>query len=135
MATLNAKQVLSNLYGLMMEINVHRTDEEVLADLSENPDRQIDNHLKRIQQLNAKYTAEANLLRFRHALKQIAHLKQQGIDELRRLIKPHEQGELIPLFRKFEELTPEDEASILEDQELLHFMELLNSRFDEELDQ
>lgn len=38
MATLNPKQILSNLYGLMMEINYHRLDEEVLAELQQKPD-------------------------------------------------------------------------------------------------
>lgn len=131
MGTVNAKQVLSNLYGLMMEINLHRTDEEVLAELQINPDPQIEKHLLKIKQLNAKLRAEANKVRFQKAIEQLKLLKQKGLDEIRKLMQPQEQAQLMPLFRKFEELTSEDETAILEDQELLHFMEFLNKRVNE----
>ncbi len=131
MATLNAKQVLSNLYGLMMEMNYHRNDEEVLAELEQNPDTQIENHLLKIRQLTAKLKAQQNKYRFEKAIEQIRILKEKGIEELKRLINPIEQEKLIPLFRKFEELTSEDEAAILEDQELLHLLEILKNKIDD----
>ncbi|MBE9597883.1 hypothetical protein [Pedobacter sp. MC2016-24] len=57
MATLNAKQVLSNLYGLMMEINYHRLDEEVLEELQQKSNRQVDKHLIKVKQLSAKLSS------------------------------------------------------------------------------
>lgn len=135
MGTVNVQQVLSNLYGLMMEINLHRTDEDVLAELHANPDPQIEKHLLKIKQLNTKLKAQANKVRFEKAIEQIKILKQKGLDEIKKLIQPHEQAQLIPLFRKFEELTQEDEAAILEDQELLHLMEILKDRIDENPEQ
>ena len=45
--------------------------------------------------------------------------------ELKKLLAPHEQVQLVPLFRKLEELT------ILEDQELLHLMEILKDKLDD----
>jgi hypothetical protein len=131
MAVVNAKQVLSNLYGLMMEINLHREDEDVLAELQAHPDGQIDKHLFKIKQLSAKFKAETNRLRFQEAMEQITILKQKGLDELKKLLRPHEQEQLMPLFRKFEELTQEDQAAILGDQEVLQLMEILKNRLDE----
>lgn len=135
MGTVNAQKVLSNLYGLMMEINLHQSDEDILAELQANPDPQIEKHLLKIKQLNTKLKAQANKVRFEKAIEQIKILKQKGLDEIKKLIQPHEQAQLIPLFRKFEELTQEDEAAILEDQELLHLMEILKDRIDENPEQ
>lgn len=131
MITLNDREVLSNLYGLMMEINLHQDDEDIFSELNANPDAQIDRHLVKIKQLNTKLRAEANKRMFQQAIEQIALLKQKGLEELKKLIHPQERAQLMPLFRKFEELTAEDEASILEDQELLHLMEILKDRIDD----
>lgn len=132
MATLNAKQVLSDLYGLMMEINYHRPDEEVKEELQQKPDAQLNMHLVKIKQLNAKLKAQANQERFKKAVDQIKVLKEKGLEELKRLISPQEQAQLVPLFRKFEELTEKDEAAIAEDQELLHLIEILKNKLDED---
>jgi hypothetical protein len=130
MGTRNTKQILSDLYGLMMEINFHREDEEVLQELEENPDTQIEQHLLRIKQIQTKLRAEANRRRFVKAKEQFALLKKKGIEEIQRRISPQERIEYAPLFRKFEELTKEDEEAILEDQELLKLLEILNKQID-----
>ncbi|MBS1532574.1 MAG: hypothetical protein JSU01_19880 [Bacteroidetes bacterium] len=132
MATLNSKQVLSNLYGLMMEINYYRPDKEILEELEQKPDAQLDAHLVKIKQLNAKLKAQANQERFQKAVDQIKVLKEKGLEELKRLISPQEQAQLVPLFRKFDELTEKDEAAIGEDQELLHLIEILKNKLDED---
>lgn len=131
METKNIKQILSDLYGLMMEINFHREDEEVLKELQEYPDPQIEQHLLRIKQISARLKAEANRRRFVKAKEQLVLLKQRGIEEIQRFITPQEKIEYAPLFRKFEELTKEDEDTILEDQELLKFLEILNKHIDD----
>jgi len=135
MIKINAKQVLSNLYGLMMEINIHRTDEELISELREYPDPQVENHLLKIKQLKVKLRAEENRVRYQQAIDQIKILKQKGLEEIKKIFNTEEQVQLLPLFRKFEELTKEDEAAILEDQELLHFMEILKNRIDENPEQ
>jgi hypothetical protein len=135
MGVVNTKQVLSDLYGLMMEINLHRTDEDVLANLRANPDEQINSHLLKIKRLTAKLKAHTNSMRFAKAVEQIRLLKQKGLDEIKKLIRPEEQVQLVPLFRKFEDLSEEDEASILEDQQLLHLIEILKDRLDEDSEQ
>lgn len=130
MATLNAKQVLSNLYGLMMEINYHRSDEEVLEELQQKSNRQVDKHLIKVKQLAAKLRAQENRDHFQKALTQLAKLREKGVDELKKILNPQEASQLLPLFRKFDELTKDDEKSIIEDQELLHLMEILKNKLD-----
>jgi hypothetical protein len=130
METQNTKQILSDLYGLMMEINFHREDDEVFIELQKNPDPQIEKHIVRIKQITAKIKAEANRIRFVRAKEHLALLKQKGIEEIQRLITPQERVKYAPLFRKFEELTKEDEDSIMEDQELLTLLEILNKQID-----
>ncbi|WP_341835013.1 hypothetical protein WJU16_19090 [Chitinophaga pollutisoli] len=134
MDTVNTKQLLLNLYGLMMEINLHQEDADVLEDLRASPDDQIDRHLLKIKQLSARLRAKAYRLRFEKAIKQIRILKERGIDEIKKLLSPEEQLQLRPLFNKFTELTVEDEAAILEDQEILQLIEILKDRLDDTLD-
>ena len=135
MGTRNTKQILSDLYALMMEINLHREDQDVLKELLENPDSQIEGHLLRIKQIKAKLRAEANRTRFAWANEQLALLKEKGIEEIQRLITPQERIHYAPLFSKFEEMTEEDKLNILEDQELLKILEILNKRINEDPEQ
>jgi hypothetical protein len=135
MATVNAKQLLSNIYGLMMEINLHRSDEEVWEELNANSDPQIDRHLRTIKQMQTKLKAASNKQRFIQVIEQLQLLKEKGIGELRKLIQPNEEAKLIPLFSKFEELTEQDQAAIMEDQELLELLEILKTRIDDNPEQ
>lgn len=130
METQSTKQILSDLYGLMMEINFHREDEEVLKELEEHPDPQIEEHFLKIRQISTKLRAEANQRSFAKAMEQLSLLRRKGIEEIQKLLSPQERVQYAPLFRKFEEFTKEDEESILEDQELLKLLEILNSQID-----
>ena len=127
----NSKQILNNLYGLMLEINYHREDEEILLELEQKPDLQINNHLVKIRQLTAKLKAEATKARYADALDQLKKLKEQGIEEFKKMFSINEQVNLIPMFNKFTELSKKDEEAILEDQEMLQFMSILKERADE----
>ena len=128
----NVRQVLSNLYGLMMEINIHRGDDDILAELQAQSDPLIDAHLLKLRKFSMKLKAQENNRRFQKALEQIQLLKQKGRDEINKIFGPVEQQQLVPLFRKFEELTKDDEASIIEDQELLNLLEILKDKLDED---
>ncbi|MFC1223408.1 hypothetical protein ACFE6N_06335 [Pedobacter sp. BG31] len=127
----NSKQILNNLYGLMLEINYHREDQEILLELEQKPDLQINNHLVKIRQLTAKLKAEATKARYADALDQLKKLKEQGIEEFKKMFSINEQANLIPMFNKFTELSKKDEEAILEDQEMLQFMSILKERTDE----
>lgn len=126
----NAKQILSDLYGLMMEINYHRSDQEVLKELQENPDPTLDKYLIQIKQMKARLRALENESRFQKAIEYFKSLKSKGIDEIKKSLSLEDQTTLIPLFRKFENLTKEDEKDILEDSELLHYIEILKEKLD-----
>ena len=131
METSNAKQILSNLYGLLMEINLHREDKDVLDELAARPDPQIEKHLIKIRQLTAKFNAQANKLAFHHAVQKLRELKNKGAEELKKLFNPQEQDQLVTLFRKFDDFSSTDEASLLEDEQFLNCMNLLKSKLDE----
>lgn len=132
MTSRNTKQILSNLYGLMMEINYHRAEEEVLKELQEKPDPQLDKYLIKIKQLNTKLNGIANKNRFQKALEYIKEIKQKGLEELKDSLTFEDQQKLIPLFRKFEALNDEDEKEILEDSELLHYLEVLKDKLEDD---
>jgi hypothetical protein len=131
MEHISTKQILSNLYGLMMEINYHRLDEDVLQELKEAPDPHVDKYLVVIKQLKAKLKAKANEDRFHKVGEYIKSLKITGLDQIKNALAPEEQKKLMPLFRKFESLSVEDEKQILEDGEVLHYLEVLKDKFDE----
>ena len=128
MKTTNSKQVLSNLYALMMEINLHRDEEDVLNELLLKPDSQINTHLLKIRKLQTKLKAETNNSLFRSAL---SFLKEKGMEEIKALLSPAEHAQLVPLFRKFDELTSKDEQAILKDEQMLHLIEILKNRINE----
>lgn len=130
MEATNAKQILNNMYGLMMEINFHRSDEDVLAETDPN-DPFIQKHLQKIRQLSAKYAAIANQGKFEKLKTEVQRLKQLGLEEIKRVLTSQEQIQLQPMFRKFEELTEADGQSILEDQELLQMIEFLKNKTEE----
>ncbi|WP_175404021.1 hypothetical protein [Mucilaginibacter sp. PPCGB 2223] len=125
------KQILNNLYGLMLEINYQQDDQDVLAELEAKPDSVVNNHLLKIKQLTTKLKAEANRQRYADAVSQLQLLKQKGIEEFKKLFSPVDQTRLVPMFNRFTELSQKDEQEILEDQEMLQFMEILKDRANE----
>lgn len=127
----SARQTLSNLYSLLMELNFHADDPGIWEDLNEGEKQRVNGHLKKLKLLRAKYRAEANKQYFHKAFEQIQILKEKGIEELKKLILPEQQHQLIPLFRKFEDISESDRSSILEDTELLSMIELLKEQADE----
>jgi hypothetical protein len=123
-----SRNILNNLYGLLMEMNFHEPDEDVLQQFESKPDSQILKHLMLVKQHTAKIKADINKRRFQALLDQFNLLKQNGLDEFKKLIRPEEQSQLIPLFHKFEGMSKEDEQDILNDQELLLLIKILKER-------
>jgi hypothetical protein len=125
------KQILNNFYGLMMEINYHRDDHEILAELELKPDALVDKHLAKIKQLTAKLKAEVNRQRYANAVQQLKLLKEKGIEEFKTMFSTSEQVALVPMFNRFTELSQADEQAILDDQQMLEFLEILKNKIDE----
>lgn len=130
MATTN-KQILNNLYGLMLEINYHRDDNDILSELQTKPDALVNKHLAQIKQLTAKLKAEANRQRYLNALQQLQIIKGKGIEQFKEMFSNSEQAKLVPMFNRFTELSQADEEAILEDQQMLQFLEILKNKADE----
>ncbi len=134
MALIPEKQALNNLYEMLIELNLYRTQEDTLVELNENPDPQIEKHLIYIKQLNTRLRANANKNRYQRAIEQLKLLKEKGIDELINLFPLKEHNRLMPLFRKLEHFSPQDETSVVEEQEILQFMEILKNRINDDTD-
>lgn len=131
METGNAKQVLSNLYGLLMEMTLCSEDEDVMSGLTIMPDTQIEKHLVNIRKLTAKYKAHSNRMVFHQALTKLRELKEKGSEEMLKLFNTQEQSQLLTLFRKFDENSARDDVSLMEDELFMDCMNLLKSKLDE----
>ena len=57
-------------------------------------------------------------------------LKEMGEEQLKKLLTPEQARQFQPLFSRFEDLSKKDEASILEDQELLQLFSILRDKQD-----
>ena len=125
-----SRKVLNNLYGLLMELNFHESEEEIIQQFESKPDPQILKHLTIVKQHTAKIKADLNRRRYDGVLELWGKL-EKGMDELKKLIRPEEQAQFMPLFHKFENISKEDEKDILKDQELLLLMKILKERSDD----
>lgn len=124
-------QILDHFYGLLLEMNFHRPDEDVFEGKNYQDDPFILKHLRQIKLKSAKYKALHNKSGYLAILDEIKRLKAIGADELKKLLNPEQQQQLLPLFRKFEELTGKDEASIADDEELLQLIRALKNKLDQ----
>lgn len=127
--------VLNHFYGLLIEMNFHRPEEDVFPEKNYRDDPFIQKHLQQIKLKSAKYKALLNKNRYTALLAEIKRLKEIGFDEIKNLLNPQEAMRLQPLFRKFEELSKKDEASISEDQELLQLIAALKDKLDKPADE
>lgn len=124
-------QILDHFYSLLMEMNFHQAEEDVFVEKDYRNDAFIQKHLRQIKLKTAKYKAAINKLDYLTILDYVKRLKDIGMDELKQFLNPDQQLQLVPLFRKFEELTDKDEASIAEDQELLQLIHNLKDKLDQ----
>lgn len=130
MTTENARDTMNHLYGLLMEINLHQENDDFVLN-AEIMDPFIQKHLRNIKRLTTKYAAAAQQSRYVELKEAFRKLKEAGLDELKKLLNPEEQIQFQPLFRKFSEITPEDERRILDDQQFLALIEHLQKKLDE----
>lgn len=123
-------EILNHFYGLLLEMNFNRPDEDVFVDKDYREDPFISKHLQRIKLQSAKYKIHLNKNRYTAILEEIRRLKDIGIEELKKIVNPQEAAQLQPLFRRFDELSKRDEASIAEDQELLQLISAIKGKID-----
>ena len=124
-------EILKHFYGLLLEMNFSRPEEEIFPNQEYKQDAFIMHHLQQVKIISARYKAQMNKNKYLLVLEEFKKLKAQGFDALKQLLNPDEALQLQPLFRKFEELSKKDEASIAEDQELLQLMTILKEKLDQ----
>ncbi|WP_185246247.1 hypothetical protein [Chryseobacterium bernardetii] len=122
------RENLSNLYGFFMESNFHRSDEDILSQLEEQPDSQIEDFLSQIKKKQVRLKALKNKLFFDYVNEKLTEIRQKGLEELRKIIPASEQIEFAPLFSKYQELSESDYRDIVEDQDFLKLMEYLQDK-------
>jgi isopropylmalate/homocitrate/citramalate synthase len=129
MANTNA-EILNHFYRLLAEINF-RQDEEDMRNLADpTSDAFIEKHLRQIKLLRAQYKAKQTKSRYHEVVAQFMRLKEMGQEQLKKLLTPEQARQFQPLFSRFEDLSKKDEASILEDQELLQLFSILKDKQD-----
>jgi isopropylmalate/homocitrate/citramalate synthase len=124
MANTNA-EILHHFYCLLAEVNFHQEDEDLDHGSSLSGDAFIQKHLRQIKLLSAHYKSQQNKSRYQEVIRELKRLKDLGADELKKLLTPDQQYQFQPMFSKFEDLSKKDEASILEDKELLQLLRIL----------
>lgn len=126
------RDILNHLYGLLLELNFHRPDEDVFSDRTYSEDPFIAKHLKQIKLRTSKYKALLLQKTYSAVLAEFHRLKEIGFEEIKKLLKPQEAQQLQPLFSKFEQLSEKDEESIAEDQEFLQLISALKDKLNKE---
>lgn len=123
-------EILNHFYGLLLELNFHTPDEDVLPANNFADDPFIQKHLRQIRLKTAQYKAAAKKNLYHNLVVELRRLREVGMEELRKLVNPREELALQRLFRKFEELSDRDEATIAEDEEFLQLISALKEKLD-----
>ena len=124
-------QILDHFYSLLMQINFHRLEEDVFDETGYHGNDFIQRHLRQIKLKTAKVKAEQNKGGFKTLLEEVRRIKEMGAIEFNKLLNPDQQLQFQPLFRKFEELSEKDEASMAKDAELLQIISVLKNKLDQ----
>lgn len=124
-------QILEHFQNLLMEINFHRPEEDVFDEAGYQDNAFVQKHLRHIKLNIAKAKAEKNKGGFKAILEEVRRIKEIGAIEFNKLLNPEQQLQFQPLFRKFEELSEKDEASMANDIELLQIISVLKDKLEE----
>eukprot|EP00388_Colpodella_angusta_P036993 GDKK01040413.1.p1 GENE.GDKK01040413.1~~GDKK01040413.1.p1 ORF type:complete len:134 (-),score=18.37 GDKK01040413.1:23-424(-) len=131
MESKNAIEILNNYFGLMLEMNYHIPAEDYFDDV-DNVSEFVNFHYNKIKLKQAKAKALNNKKRFDEFKSEFEKLKKYGVDELKKLLGSSERVQLQPLFRKFDDLSQNDEMDIIDDNDFLNFISVLKERIDNE---
>jgi tRNA splicing endonuclease len=130
METNKAIEAIHNLYGLLMEMNYHRTPEDYIDELDQE-DAFISKHLQKAMLYRAQAKALLKKKQQLSFIEAFNRFKEQGLEKIQALLTSQERTELIPLFRKFEELSKADQLDIYEDQDFLAFISTLKDKLED----
>lgn len=125
-------EILNHFYGLLIEMNFVRPEEDVYPEKNYVNDPFIQKHMRQIKLQTAKYRALRSKNNYTAIVAEIKRLKEIGFDEIKKILTPKESLRLQPLFSKFEELSKKDEDSIAEDEEMLQLINALKDKLDKQ---
>lgn len=125
---------VNRIYGLIIEANIYKTDDDLLAEVDVTNDQYFAKNIDHIRQLNTKASAELNRNRFAEAqmvLEELLHKAGKGIDEfLRGLVSEKENEKLIALFKNFESLSDTDKKAMILDNKILEIINKAKNNLD-----
>lgn len=121
------KNFIDNFFLFLIELNLNRTNNEVLDELKSKKENQaLDRNMKFIRKLNIQAKAQINRSKFEYTRELLKKLKSEKGDQLFETLKEKlgkkEQLQFETLFRKFKSLTENDMESMLEDEKLIDLM-------------
>ena len=134
---MNNAQIIKRLNELFEESIIMLPDDEVLADIKENPNPAFQKHLTYIKKLNTKAKAELQKGVSSKAKEILNNLieklgKEELIEKL--LAQPKYKELSTQLFSKFEKITEEDKESMLTDRKFMELVKQLKKDMDNEED-
>ena len=125
---MNAKEKIdfvNRIYGLIIEANMHRPDEEVMSEVNAT-DLYFANGLALVRQLNTKAKAQLNKNRYTHAQELLNELLQKAGSNLesffRGLSSEPENEKILAFFRNYQSLSETDKKAMLMDNKVLELM-------------
>lgn len=127
MQTFNQKKdVVTHLYKLLIEANLHRDNAEILAELKLNPDSEIESSLMTIKRLKLQSKANLKRSQFNEAQVLINDILQKAGNSINQVIEgligKKENEPLIAFFRKYQNVSEEDKLSMLKDNQILELI-------------
>lgn len=134
---MNAKEKIdfvNRLYGLIIEANMHRSDEEVVPEINLTNDVYYSNGLALVRQLNTKAKAHLNKSRFSQAQQLLNELLSKTGDNLESFFKgltsEPESEKILALFKNYQSLSDADKQAMLLDNKVLELISKAKKNID-----
>lgn len=125
---------VNGLYGLMLEANLNRSDDEIMHGIDIKADPYLDQSLSFIRQLNTKAKAQLNKSRFNYAQQMLAELLNKTGDNLEDFLKgilsEPENKEMLAFFSNFQSLSETDKKAMLLDNKILEIISKAKNELD-----
>ncbi len=133
---MNAKEKIAfvnRIYGLMIEANIHRQEEEVLLEV-DSSEMYYSNGLALVKQLNTKAKAQLNKNRFNQVQDLLDELLQKAGNNIESIFQVLSSGpeneKILAFFRNYQSLSETDKKAMLIDNKVLELMSKAKKNLD-----
>lgn len=128
------KDFIISFYNLLMELNLNRSDLEILEQLRTTPDAEVEKSLLIVRQMKLKAKAQIKRSQLSNAQQMIEELKQKTGGKwnefLISLTAQPQYQQLGSFFRKYEQVNEEDKLSMLNDRHLLELLKIAKEKLE-----